>query len=343
MRLLQGWLFLLQMRLNKNIKIFINYFLGPVLFIWLSYALFRQIQRQPHLDETWQRIKESFYTSDLWYLIAALLLMLINWGIETLKWKYAVQHIHPLKFLQAFKAVLSGVSFSVTTPNRVGEYIGRMMYMPDGKRLKIIAVAIIASFSQLLVTLIVGTAGFLLLKAQLINSELLSGLWYDFTAAGLIISTLILTVLYFNISRIEHIVEYWLKSSSYLYLIEAARDFSMQRLLNLLLLSLLRYGVFIGQYILLFSLFDIDVPLIRLFWLTSLVFLTLAIIPTIALAELGIRGKVAVQLVGLATANTLGILLASVSVWLINLMIPAIAGSILILTIKVFNRRNEKI
>ncbi len=74
----------------------------------------------------------------------------------------------------------------------------------------------------------------------------------------------------------------------------------------------------------------------------SLVFLTLAIIPTIAVVvEFGIRGEVCLQLVGLFTANSLGIVLTSATIWFINLIIPALAGSLLILSIKIFKRREE--
>ncbi|MEJ0103260.1 MAG: hypothetical protein WDO19_12180 [Bacteroidota bacterium] len=41
------------------------------------------------------------------------------------------------------------------------------------------------------------------------------------------------------------------------------------------------------------------------------------------------------------TTNELGIGLTTVSVWFINLIIPALIGSLLILGIKIFRNRNE--
>lgn len=118
------------MQLNKNIKIFINYFLGPLLFIWLSFSIYRQIQHQPHLEASWKHIKESFLSATVVNLLLVVALMFVNWGIEARKWQLLVRLVHPVPFFQAFKAILAGVSFSVTTPNRIGEYVGRMMYMP---------------------------------------------------------------------------------------------------------------------------------------------------------------------------------------------------------------------
>ncbi len=331
------------MRLNKNIKIFINYFLGPLLFLWLCYSIYHQLTAQSHLLDSWVHIKQSFNSPKIGYLIVAIILMFFNWGIEAAKWKISVQDIHPISFSQAFKAVLSGVSVSVTTPNRVGEYLGRMMFMPEGKRLQVIAVSLIGSISQLLVTVVVGIVGIMILKDSLFAGNILNSAFYRSTMAGLFITALTLTLFYFNLSRVEKWLEKVLKPKSLLYFIQAVQHFRMHRLSLLLLLSFARYSVFVVQYILLFRLFEVRVEAIILFWLMSLVFLALAIIPTIAVVvEFGIRGEVCLQLVGLFTANSLGIILTSATIWIVNLIIPALAGSLLILTIKIFKRREEK-
>jgi hypothetical protein len=68
-------------------------------------------------------------------------------------------------------------------------------------------------------------------------------------------------------------------------------------------------------------------------------FLALAIIPTIALAELGVRGKLSIFLFGMFSTNTLGIVLTASTIWLINLVVPALAGSLFILGIKIFRNK----
>jgi len=68
----------------------------------------------------------------------------------------------------------------------------------------------------------------------------------------------------------------------------------------------------------------------------------LAIIPTFAIAELGVRGKVSLKLIELFSTNSLGISIATATIWIINLVLPAIAGSLLILSIKIFKNRNER-
>src|SRR6187431_667344 len=152
------------MKLNKNIKIFLNYVLGPLLFAWLSYSVFKQIKNQPHLEESWVSIKASFSDSRVLNFILVVVLMFVNWSLEALKWKISVQSVQPVDFFRSLKAIFSGVSFSITTPNRVGEYFGRMLYMNEGNRLKIISLTILGSLSQLIVTILFGLAGLLILQ-----------------------------------------------------------------------------------------------------------------------------------------------------------------------------------
>jgi uncharacterized RDD family membrane protein YckC len=74
----------------------------------------------------------------------------------------------------------------------------------------------------------------------------------------------------------------------------------------------------------------------------SVIFLAMAVIPSISLVDFGLRGEISIQLMGLYTVNSLGIGLASVTVWFINLILPAIIGSLLILNLRVFNKKNER-
>jgi hypothetical protein len=325
--------------MNKSIKIIFNYFLGPVLFIWIAWSIWNQVIHQPHLDLFWLRIKQSFSSSGAWYLVLTFLLMMINWGIEARKWQISVALTYPISFAQAFRAILSGVSFSVSTPNRVGEYLGRMLYMPEGERLRIIPLTLIGSLSQMMVTAWMGTAALWLLRDEIIAGGIMD--YRVFVPVFWIIfsGTILLTVFYFYMPSLEQRFEKRWKNKNWTYFLHEVQLFTMQRLLSILGLSTARFAVFAGQYLLLFRLFEVDVLLLEALWGISLVFMTLALIPSITLVELGIRGEASMRIIGLFSGNNLGILLASVTVWFINLVIPALAGSVLILGIKVFKKR----
>lgn len=326
---------------SKSIKIFINYFLGPLLFLWLAVSIYDQVMRQPHLAQSWQHVKDTAGSSRLLCLPAVLLLMLVNWSLEARKWQLSVRPVQALSFGHAFRAILTGVSFSVTLPNRIGEYGGRLMYLREGRRLKSISLTIVGSISQLLITIACGISGFLLLQQALVASGLVSQLLFRLVASGLVAILLLLTLLYFSAGSIGRWVEGWRRLRRYRYLLHSLKTFNVQLLLTLLLLSFLRYLVFIVQYYLLFVLFGVDASAGTVWSVISLMFLVMAVIPTIALVEVGLRGSISLQLMGLFTANSLGVVLASVSIWLINLVLPALAGSILIFGLKVFKRKHE--
>src|SRR4249920_1520493 len=96
--------------LNKNIKLIINYLLGPLLFIVLSWSLYKQIIHQPDLALRWKQIKYSWADLRFWIVFA---LMFINWGIEAAKWKRLISPLERFSFFRSFKSVLAGCSITM--------------------------------------------------------------------------------------------------------------------------------------------------------------------------------------------------------------------------------------
>ena len=208
------------MKLNKNIKIFINYFLGPLLFVWLSWSIYREIKNQPDLEKTWIAIRQSLQSPLLWNLVAVVALMFVNWSIEAVKWKISVKKIQAVSFFKAFRAVLSGVSFSVSTPNRVGEYLGRILYMDAGNRLKTISITIVGSISQLIITLLMGCIGLVAIRSKIESAHLVSSIWMDVILYGVIAALIILTLFYFRLSWIIRWVDRLPGSQRFAYLVK---------------------------------------------------------------------------------------------------------------------------
>jgi uncharacterized membrane protein YbhN (UPF0104 family) len=131
------------------------------LFILLSYSLYRQIINQPNLPQRWDEIKESWANPFFWLAVT---LVVVNWGLEARKWQIQIEPLEKFSFRKAFKSVLAGCSITMLTPNRIGEYGGRIVYVQDQHRLRAITLTILGSISQFFVTLVMGTAGILVLK-----------------------------------------------------------------------------------------------------------------------------------------------------------------------------------
>ncbi len=326
------------MQLNKSIKFFLNYFLGPVLFVVLAFSIYQQIIHQPQLEETWHNIRQSFFSGNFVYIVFAVLLIAVNWGLEAWKWMLLVNNIRPVRFLQAYKAVLSGVSFSVALPNRVGEYLGRMLYMPPGSKLKTISATIVGSMAQLIITLVTGFFGLVIIHAQLLKQYPRFFIWYYFIAYGVLFYLIVLLFLYFNVRGGVALIKRWVKARKYLYLVESLGNFNSAFLVRLLLISFVRYLVFLLQYLLIFKAFEVDVSITNLTLVMSVVFLALAVIPSVALIEIGLRGEISLKLLGIFTLNSLGVGLTTIAVWFLNLIIPALIGSLFLLNIKLTNK-----
>lgn len=329
------------MKVNKNIKIFFNYFLGPLLFVWLAWSIYNQITKQPGLASSWQHIKTSLQSSKVLYLVAVVLLMIIGWLIETYKWLIAIRQIQAISFTTAFKAVLSGVSLSISTPNSVGGYVGRVLYIEEGKRIKAVTITVVSNMSQLMITILMGIIGLFFLRNTIIESGMLSSIWVKVFLYGSASVFVIITLFYFRLSWLVKWIDKLPESKKFSWSIEALEQFNATILLRFLSLSILRFIIFILQYQLLFSLFGVEMNILQTWITVSVVFLILAIIPTIALfTDLGLRNEVSLKMLGLFSANHLGVSLTSLGIWFINLVIPAVAGSLLILGIrKIFKNK----
>ncbi|HKP32855.1 MAG TPA: hypothetical protein VJT83_09010, partial [Chitinophagaceae bacterium] len=141
---------------NKNIKLIINYVLGPLVFILLSLSIYNQVQRQPDWQKSLDQLFNIQKNPESWLLVIAFFLVFVNWGLEARKWQIAIKQIQSIKFLKAFKAIFTGTTLASFTPNRTGEYVGRILYIEEGKRIQAIALTILCSMAQLQITFYAG-------------------------------------------------------------------------------------------------------------------------------------------------------------------------------------------
>ena len=326
--------------MNKSIKILLNYFLAPVLLVVLCFSLYRQLMQQPDLEQRWQQIKNSWAS---WKFFAVIFLMLVNWGIEARKWQLLVRHVQQLSFIRALKSVLSGCSITMLTPNRIGEYGGRVLFLNEEYRIKGISLTIVGSISQLLITMIMGCLGLLFLRFFSHNTSnalnVLPHFWGDVLIYFSVVCTLLLFLFYIRLGWLVRLMEKIPAFSKVVKHITVLDEFAAKQLVQLLSLSLLRYVVFVLQYVLLLQVMQVDIAGWLSFWLITVFYLVMAVAPTIGFLELPIRAKASMELMQLYSSNTLGIQTAALGIWCINLVIPALIGSVLILGIKIVKEK----
>lgn len=309
------------------------------MFCVLVYSIYHQLLQQPDWRQSLQKIQAAFNSENALMLVAVVLCMIINWSFEARKWQIALRGLQKMSFLKCFKATFTGTTLAFFTPNRMGEYMGRVLYIEEGKRIRAIPLTIVCSMAQLLVTLIAGVCGLLYIRSFIgilpENESII--FWLDILFSIVVAGMAILGLLYFRLSWLVRLVEYIPKLAKYERYIAVLNKFNATLLLRILSLSVFRYLVFAAQYFLLFQVFEVGINWWQAFWSVSVVFLILALVPNVAvLTELGIRWKASIELVQLFSSNIAGILAASLVVWIVNLVIPALIGSLLILGIKVF-------
>ena len=149
----------------------------------------------------------------------------------------------------------------------------------------------------------------------------------------------ILILFFFRLSWLIILVDKIPAVGKYVKYINVLEEFTAKLLLRLLSLSFFRYLVFVIQYILMLQVLHVEIFWLDAFWIVSILFLVLAIVPTIAIADLGIRGRFSTELLSIYSGNTVGILGTTFGIWFINLFIPALAGSLFILGIKFFKNK----
>jgi len=314
--------------------------LGPLLFIILSWSLYRQVNDKPNVDIQWQQIKHS-YTSWKWWLV--LCLMLVNWGIEAAKWQLLVKHLQKFSFFRSFKSVFAGCSVTMLTPNRVGEYGGRVFYIEDGNRIKAISLAVVGSISQLVVTMLMGCFGLFFLRyfSQFNHSivSVLPQFWETILISLCIGLTLILLLFYLRLGWLVRMMEKLPAMQKIVKYISVLDEFNNLQLVQILSLSFVRYLVFVLQYVLLLQVMDVQIAGWLCFCLMTIFYLVMAVAPTFGFIELPVRVSASWAILKLYTSNELGVGAAGLGIWLINLVVPAVIGSLLILSIKIVKEK----
>ena len=329
-------------------------FILSILIIFLSYGFiyFKLFERKEFFD-LWDFYK-VFYRNPPLFSLAFIALMLINWMLEARKWQYLLKKKERISLTNSLMAVFSGITVSIFTPNRIGEYVGRIFMLRKTNPIQGALITIMGSISQLMITLVFGSISTLIFIFDF--SDFLES-YPDFIKVALILieimALIIILILYFNLSLLYNASErikfnLVIKFRRYLKIITL---FSNKELLNTLFLSFLRYLVFSFQFYILLYWMGLKINLFDGFVLISMIFFIMAIVPTIALSELGVRGSVALFLWEIYSTHARGldvegsgliVLAASAFLWIVNLMLPAIIGSFFVFKLNFFNRSFPK-
>lgn len=179
------------------------------------------------------------------YIIIAMTLVFVNWGIEALKWYLTVRKIgYKTSNGRIVQSLLSGISTGLITPNRLGNFIGRMLYFKPKKRALLVLGTLYGNLAQFIATVFFGMIG--------LYFTLNASIQFDYSDTLIVLSialTTLAVLIYFCYPFVSLIGMPFLRRK--LNIIQLFRQPAKKLVIPLLILSGCRYLVFILQFTLL--------------------------------------------------------------------------------------------
>ncbi|OIP84029.1 MAG: hypothetical protein AUK44_03670 [Porphyromonadaceae bacterium CG2_30_38_12] len=306
--------------MDYSYKTFLAFLKGFILIAsygYLGYVLYNY----PHYAGMFSHLERAI-SAHLFWLLLVVLLLPINLLIETWKWKSIVSKSTSLGFRQAFSGVLAGFSSGFFTPNRVGELVGRVLFMPSAHRKIGVFYALLNSLTQNITLIVCGLPAFLAF-VYVAHSPLEIPAFTSIIIFLLLFITML--VVYFELPRL---IQYRYFSHKFPSL-KPISLYNSKHLLQILLYSLFRFTVFSVQFYAALQFFSVSLEPWQALIAIPVSYLFVTFTPAFAFSEIAIRGSYAVYFIGFFSVHTAEIILASFFLWVINFALPMLGGSIL--------------
>lgn len=324
--------------MSKDIfrKRYIGLFIKVVIAIVALVFIYREVQLKD--QDTDLRFGIQVLAENLPQLLGLIILMLLNWILEAFKWRTLVQHLEKISYWKSLKAIFSGITIAIFTPNRVGEYGGRIFHLKKADRIDAALFTIVGSYGQLVVTLVTGIVATVFFLPKYVGLGPVTPMQYNLIGLLMFGLAIALIVLFLNTRLLTTIINWLPIPERYRHYASVFEYHSSATLWKVFLASLGRYLIFTFQFFLLLHIFEVDINYANAMMMISMTYFVMTAVPTIAITELGVRGSVAVYFLGMISANVKSIFLASSMLWLINLAIPALIGVLFIFQLRFFRK-----
>lgn len=258
-------------------------------------------------------------------IIFLVLLTVFNWFFEILKWKTLVKTIKKISFKEALEQSLGGLTASLITPNRIGDYGAKAIYYSKHYRKRIVLLNLLGNISQMTITTIFGIIGLVVF----INRYQIEVDYFKLTKFVTLI-ILIGAFAFFGAKQNK----FNIKGFSLYKVVEFIKEIPLQVHLFNLSLALIRYLIFSFQFYYLLTIFGVEVDYFKAMVVITSMYLLASIIPSITIFDVVVKGSVAVFLFGFVQVNELTILSITTIMWLLNFAIPSVFGSYFVLNFK---------
>lgn len=302
--------------LNLSIKVAVLLLAG-----WYIYA---KVNNQDNLKEFKTLLKGLDRDLILTVLITVIVLMFCNWSLEVAKWKFISRRIEKISWWRAIEGVFCGLTWAIFTPNRIGEYGGRVMYLsPENRASGAVAMGV-GHFAQLVLTSIFGALSIAWFVAKFlpVQMEIKVLIW---CIAGLY--ALVFLVIFFNVHWVDRLVKRVRILKKIQPFFSVLEDYDRRELSIILGISLSRFIIFTSQYIILMEVILPDLPFMSMVLMIFILFFVQSAVPSLDLFDFSVRSFVASNLYGYITNQEIAVMAIVSCIWFVNLILPAILGS----------------
>jgi len=268
-------------------------------------------------------VVRAFDSARVEYIVAAALLAIANLGLQILKWSYFVRLADPSSSnLETIASLLFGITLGIITPGQLGEFGGRALRHRSLSPATIVGLTLVDKLQMLLVMGIAGIVSYVTLLSITMWLQLLiiAVVWvtflYTFFRPGLLKAVFLMV-------RLKIFRQRWAED-----FLSSLSLFQASALRFALFISFAFYGVVYLQMYLLLNAFS-PVSLWDAFLGFAAMMFLKAVLP-ISFGDLGIREASSVyfySLVGIPQAAALN---ASLLLFVVNIVIPAMLGLLFI-------------
>jgi uncharacterized membrane protein YbhN (UPF0104 family) len=296
---------------------------AAVLITVIFYVVYTLFQAHIQLEGLLQVLLSSRL---LWLPVVAVAMAPVNWSFEALKWKYLLRGIEKVSFRESFAGVLCGLSFGFVTPQSIGDYAGRVLRLRSAKKYRSLGALMVSNLAQFIITLLAGSVSiaYLILK---VSEEALKPALYL-----LLLLNVIALLLIYNFPRVVFFLKDVNRLKKIYRLLATCGVYQRAEILFTLLLALLRYLTFSLQFVLMLLFTGVALPLHILFLGVAFVFIAKSVLPVLnTIGDLGPREASALFFFGFFTVQPEKVVVASLAVWIMNILLPSLAGLIVVL------------
>ncbi len=266
---------------------------------------------------------------------AIVVLMLVNWVLESLKWQYLSRKIEKISIWAAIEAVFCGLTWAIFTPNRLGEYAGRVLFLPNRKRVLGVFAMAVGSFGQNVITNVIGLSACMWFAYSFFHINIYL---YLTGVGGALVFMVFICIFFFHIAWLVNLLDRIPYIKKFHKFFEIIGRYTKPELITIMGISIARFAVFSFQYYLIIHMLIPQMSAFEMMMMVFVLFFVQSALPSLDLVDIAVRNGTAAYLFGFITNQTVAVMAAVSSIWFINLIIPAILGSVFVFKLNFFDR-----